>query len=174
MINRYSWARRVLAAVGLFAWAGWVGAVSVGDAAPDFHLPGLRDNVKLAALQGKLVYLDFWASWCGPCKQSFPWMNELQARFGAQGLQVIAVNVDTNADDARRFLADVPARFTVAFDTQGDTPRRYAIKGMPTSVLITPDGKVMHVHSGFRPEDRAALELQIQQALTTAARRTTP
>jgi thiol-disulfide isomerase/thioredoxin len=148
--------------------------LSPGDAAPDFKLSGTKDAVQLSALSGKVVYLDFWASWCGPCKQSFPWMNALQARFGPQGLQVVAVNVDAQAADAKQFLASNPAHFEVAFDASGDTPRRYAIKGMPTSVLIAPDGKVIWVHAGFRAEDRAELESQIAQALARFPRKTAP
>jgi len=156
---------RCVAWLGLSALTGAALAVTPGEAAPDFALQGLRDSVRLSAQRGKLIYLDFWASWCGPCKQSFPWMNELQSRYGSQGLQVLAVNVDADLPDARRFLAEVPAQFTVAFDSRGETPRRYAIKGMPTSVLIGPDGRVLFVHSGFRPEDRALIENQINQAL---------
>lgn len=136
--------------------------------APDFDLGGPAGRVQLSALRGKVVYLDFWASWCGPCRQSFPWMNEIQAKLGPRGLQVVGINVDARTPDAERFLSEVPARFTVAFDPKGETPRRYAIKGMPTSVLIGADGRIRFVHSGFRPEDRAALEAQLQQALAQA------
>lgn len=120
-------------------------AVEAGQAAPDFDLPGRLGAVKLGDFKGKTVYLDFWASWCGPCKQSFPWMNEMQSRYGAKGLRVVGINVDQKTDDAKAFLNDNPARFDVAFDQPGKTPRTYAIKGMPTSVLIGPDGKVLMV-----------------------------
>ena len=140
-------------------------ALEKGAPAPQFDLPGLDGAIKLAKLQGKVVYVDFWASWCGPCRQSFPWMNEMQARYGAKGLQVVGVNVDAKTDDARQFLAATPARFAIAFDPQGATPRSYGIKGMPSSVLIGPDGKVLLEHSGFREADRAELESKIQSAL---------
>jgi cytochrome c biogenesis protein CcmG/thiol:disulfide interchange protein DsbE len=142
------------------------GAVEVGQSAPDFDLAGSLAAVKLSDYKGKTVYLDFWASWCGPCKQSFPWMNEMQSRYGAKGFRVLGVNVDQKTDDAKAFLKDTPARFDVAFDQTGKTPKSYAIKGMPTSVLIGADGKVISVHSGFKPEQRAELETQIQQALS--------
>lgn len=140
-------------------------AVEVGQPAPDFELPGRAGTVRLSDYKGKTVYLDFWASWCGPCKQSFPWMNELQGRYAAKGLQVVGINVDQKAGDAQAFLKDVPANFDVAFDAVGKSPRLYAIKGMPTSVLIGPDGKVLSMHSGFKSESRAELEQQIKQAL---------
>jgi thiol-disulfide isomerase/thioredoxin len=142
-------------------------AIEPGTAAPEIALAGAQGPVSLAALKGKVVYVDFWASWCGPCRQSFPWMNALQARYAAKGLQVVGVNVDARRADADRFLAEVPATFAIGFDAQGDTPRRYAIKGMPTSVLIGADGKVIQVHNGFRDEDRKALEAAIDGALAT-------
>jgi thiol-disulfide isomerase/thioredoxin len=140
-------------------------ALDKGAPAPQFDLPGLDGAVKLAKLQGKVVYVDFWASWCGPCRQSFPWMNDMQAKYGAKGLQIVGVNVDAKSDDARQFLTATPARFAIAFDPQGATPRSYGIKGMPSSVLIGPDGKVLLEHSGFREADRAELESKIQSAL---------
>jgi len=121
----------------------------------------------LAQYKGKTVWLDFWASWCGPCKQSFPWMNSLQQRFAAQGLQVLAVNVDSNSADAQRFLAEHPAQFAVSFDPSGQGPKAYQIKGMPTSVLIGPDGRVLWQHSGFRESDLAEMEQKIRNALET-------
>ncbi|WP_229260089.1 TlpA family protein disulfide reductase [Duganella aquatilis] len=140
-------------------------ALEKGAPAPQFDLPGVDGAIKLAKLQGKVVYVDFWASWCGPCRQSFPWMNEMQAKYGAKGLQIVGVNVDAKSDDARQFLTATPARFAIAFDPQGATPRNYGIKGMPSSVLIGPDGKVLLEHSGFREADRAELESKIQSAL---------
>lgn len=133
-------------------------AADKGGIAPAFELPGRDTAVKLAAYRGKVVYLDFWASWCGPCRQSFPWMNELQSKFGNQGLQVIAVNVDTKSEDARRFLEKNPANFVIAFDHGGATPRDFGIKGMPSSVVIGPDGKIIFEHAGFKEADRAELE----------------
>ncbi len=153
----------VLALTALLTWP--VTAVEVAQAAPEFDLPGHLAAVKLSDYKGKTVYLDFWASWCGPCKQSFPWMNDMQTRYGAKGLRVVGINVDQKTDDAREFLKDTPAGFDVAFDTSGKTPKSYAIKGMPTSVLIGPDGRVISVHSGFKDAQRTELEKQIKQAL---------
>jgi thiol-disulfide isomerase/thioredoxin len=143
-------------------------ALEPGQSAPDIELPGATVAPRLAGLKGRVVYLDFWASWCGPCRQSFPWMNEMQEKYGAQGLQVIAVNVDASRSDADQFLNDVPARFALAFDPKGDGARRVGIKGMPTALLIGGDGKVVKVHQGFRPQDRAELEALVVAALSAA------
>ena len=140
-------------------------AVETGQAAPAFELPGRTGAVRLSDFKGKTVYLDFWASWCGPCKQSFPWMNDMQARYGSKGLQVVGINLDQKRGDAQAFLNGTPANFEVAFDDAGKIPLGYAIKGMPTSLLIGPDGKVLMVHNGFKDADRAELERQIKQAM---------
>jgi len=156
---------RMLAAAAALAAAGQAMALEPGQAAPAFSLNGPAGTVKLEHYQGKLVYIDFWASWCGPCRQSFPWMNEMQARYGGQGLQVVGINVDAKTDDARNFLNATPASFVIAFDPNGTAPRNYGVKGMPSSVLIGPDGKVLYEHSGFRPADRSVLEARIKTAL---------
>lgn len=163
--------RRSAAVIGLLsALCLNAHALERGQPAPDLKLAGLQGPVTLAAAKGKVVYLDFWASWCGPCKQSFPWMNEMQKKYGARGLQVIAVNLDAKRDDADQFLKQNPANFTIGFDATGDSPRRFAVKGMPTSLLIGPDGQVIQQHSGFRDDERSQLEAAIVDALNKASR----
>jgi thiol-disulfide isomerase/thioredoxin len=154
-----------VAAVVLALGAATASALDKGATAPQFELAGKDGAVQLARYRGKVVYVDFWASWCGPCRQSFPWMNEMQARYGARGLQVIGVNLDAKSADAHQFLAENPARFAIAFDPAGATPRAYGIKGMPSSVLVGPDGTVLSEHAGFKAADRAELEKRIQAAL---------
>ncbi len=141
-------------------------ALSVGDVAPAFELPGDAVPIKLSAYKGKVVYVDFWASWCGPCKQSFPWLNEMQSKYGAKGFQVIGINVDAKTADAKVFLNEVPAKFTVAYDDKGVTPKQFGIKGMPSSILLDASGKIIAQHTGFRDSDKAQLEQAIQQALS--------
>lgn len=154
-----------LVAIAATVLAVQVGAVEVGQVAPDFDLPGSAGPVKLAALKGKVVYVDFWASWCGPCRQSFPWMNEMQAKYGAQGLTVVGINVDKKRADADSFLKNTPAQFTVAYDDKGTTPTAYQIKGMPSSYLVDRNGKIIATHAGFRAEDSAAIEAKLRAAL---------
>jgi thiol-disulfide isomerase/thioredoxin len=153
------------AALALATMSGAVAAAAVGQNAPDFDLPGAGNAVSLSALRGKVVYVDFWASWCAPCKQSFPWLNEMQARYRGHGFEIVGINVDARRSDADQFLAQVSARFTLAFDPHGDTPERYAAKGMPTSFLIGRDGTIVATHVGFRVEDQGRLEGEIRRAL---------
>ena len=108
-------------------------ALDVGNTVPTFSLESNRGKLDSASLKGKLVYIDFWASWCVPCKQSFPWMNEMHAKYADRGLQVLAINVDAKTADAEKFLTQVPAKFQIAFDATGQTPKQFAVKGMPSS-----------------------------------------
>lgn len=140
-------------------------AFEPGEQATDFTLPGKTGVLKLSDMKGSVIYLDFWASWCGPCRQSFPWMNRIQAKFKDKGFRVLAVNLDAKTDQAMKFLSQVPADFTVAFDSKGQTSRVYGVKGMPTSVLIDRSGKVLWQHAGFNSADTQELEQKIQAAL---------
>jgi thiol-disulfide isomerase/thioredoxin len=133
-----------------------------GQPAPAFSLPGIAAPVNLNAYLGKVVYLDFWASWCGPCKKSFPWMNNLQAKYAAKGLKVIAVNLDAEQADAKQFLETTPAMFDIAFDPKGMVAQQYHVRGMPTSLLIGRDGKIVEQHAGFNDFTQAVLEQEIQ------------
>ena len=143
--------RFVLAALAL-SWANIAPAATV-------------DFPDLATLRGKVVYIDFWASWCGPCRQSFPWMAQLHGSLAKEGLVILAVNVDQERADADRFLASYAAPFNVVFDPKGTQAERYHVKGMPTSVLIGRDGKVLMTHEGFRIKERDSLEKTIRAAL---------
>jgi cytochrome c biogenesis protein CcmG, thiol:disulfide interchange protein DsbE len=145
-------------------------ALDAGQAAPDIELAAGSGAQRLSALKGKLVYVDFWASWCGPCRQSFPWMNEMQGKYGAQGLQIVGINLDAKRADADQFLAQLPAKFALSFDAKGDTAKRFGVKGMPTSVLIGSDGTVLAVHQGFKDDDRKALEAKFASALGALAK----
>lgn len=149
----------------LLLWPLAALGVEPGEPAPAFELPGSAGIVRLADLRGKTVYLDFWASWCGPCRQSFPWMNEMQARYRDKGLKVLGINVDKRASDAAKFLEKTPAQFDIAYDAAGSAPRAYGVKAMPSSVLIGPDGKVLAVHRGFTEAEAAEREARIRQAL---------
>jgi thiol-disulfide isomerase/thioredoxin len=119
----------------------------------------------LSVLKGRVVYVDFWASWCTPCRESFPWMNELQRRLGKDGLEIIAVNMDQVRGDADTFLVQFAPEFHVAFDPKGTLAGKYHVRGMPTSVLLDRDGKTVFIHEGFRTKERGDLEQQIISAL---------
>lgn len=156
---------RLCCVLALLVSASGATAIEKGQIAPDFELQGRSSMLKLSSLHGTVVYLDFWASWCGPCQLSFPWMNEIHRRFAAEGLRVVAIGLDQKPADSQAFLTRNSADFDVLFDPQATTPRAYGVKAMPTSVLIGRDGRILHRHSGFRLNDRAELERLIQLAL---------
>lgn len=141
--------------------------VVVGQAAPAVRLPELSGagEVSLESLRGKVVYLDFWASWCGPCRVSFPLLEQLREELGPDGFEVLAINVDEVESDARRFLSEVPVSYPVVRDADGITPQTFGILGMPTGYLIDRQGIVREVHQGFRKSDGAKLRTAVVELL---------
>ena len=119
----------------------------------------------LGTLRGRVVYLDFWASWCGPCRQSFPWMQTLKNTYEDRGLTIVAVNLDANRVDAEKFLNQFKPTFEVRFDPDGKLAEIYKIKSMPSSVLIDRHGVARFTHMGFRPVDGAVYEAQLRELL---------
>lgn len=140
------------------------GAPAAGSPAPRFTLATRTGTVCLDSLRGQVVLVDFWASWCGPCKSSFPWMRDVYQRYSAKGLAIVAVNLDKSRSSADDFLLDHPSPFTVAFDPSGATAKAYKVWGMPTSFLIGRDGTVLLAHSGFDPRRAGEVEAAIQKA----------
>ncbi|MGJ8686304.1 MAG: TlpA family protein disulfide reductase [Spongiibacteraceae bacterium] len=141
-----------IALLGLLLWAGTSQAAEVAD----FDLKNYR---------GKLVYLDFWASWCGPCRASFPFMNKLRADY-QQDLVVVSVNVDEQRDDAAKFLREFPASFPVFYDPKGSLASKYQVRGMPSSYLFNRRGDLIKQHSGFNSKTPTLIRSDIDRALT--------
>jgi peroxiredoxin len=138
-------------------------AVDVGNKAPDFQLPQLEKDIKidLAGLRGKIVLVDFWASWCGPCRESLPQYQKLYSSLARSDFEIVAVNLDEDLNDARKFLAAHPVTYSVVRDAAGDVPKAFGVVGMPTSYLIDRNGIVRLVNQGFKPEDIATLRATI-------------
>lgn len=129
--------------------------------APSFAAAPLN----LAAYRGRVVYLDFWASWCGPCKQSFPWMQSMNDTYARRGLVVLAVDLDRHKHNAARFLAAFKPDFHILYDPSGSLAARYKVQGMPTSLVIDRQGKVRYRHIGFMPADADHYERQVETLL---------
>ncbi len=126
-------------------------------------------DLDLSAYRGKVVYLDFWASWCTPCRLSFPWMNEIQQSYGRSGLVVIGVNVDHDRALADEFLRASSPDFKIVYDPNGAIASQYNFRDMPTSVLIGRDGKVHFTHDGFFPAKESAYAADILTLLNQKA-----
>ena len=127
-------------------------------------LAGTGQSVSLDQYRGKVLYLDFWASWCTPCLLSFPFMNQLQR--SSPGVQVLAVNMDEKPADARAFLAAHPAVFSVANGPNAKCAKDLGVATMPTSFLIDRSGIVRSIHAGFRPGDAALLRAKVEELLS--------
>ncbi|MBL0062944.1 MAG: TlpA family protein disulfide reductase [bacterium] len=112
-------------------------------------------------------YLDFWASWCDPCRQSFPWMNEMHNQFADSGLVIIAVNVDRDREKADKFLEKNPVNFMIGFDSEGTLAKSYDVKGMPSTYIIDRKGQLVTSHIGFRDKDKGELQTKIVEALNS-------
>lgn len=126
---------------------------------------GSPGRLDLAQYQGKVVVLDFWASWCGPCRRSFPWLNEMHAKYAEDGLVVVGVNLDASKDDAAAFLEEFPAAFGIHFDPGAVLATEYGVEAMPSSYVIGRDGEIKASHRGFRIKQQAEYEAILVEAL---------
>lgn len=133
--------------------------------APVFSVAADAGKLNLSDFRGKVVYLDFWASWCGPCRASFKWLNEAQEKYGAKGLVVIAINVDKEKELAAQFLKENPAKFHIGYDPEGSVAQTYQLKSMPSSYMIDRRGQLRVTHAGYRAKDNNALDEEIKGLL---------
>jgi cytochrome c biogenesis protein CcmG/thiol:disulfide interchange protein DsbE len=123
------------------------------------------DAFSLDAYREQVVWLDFWASWCTPCRRSFPWMNDIVERYADEGLVVVGVNVDKERELADEFLRETPASFSIVYDPEGALAEQFEVLGMPSSYLIDRNGEVIATHIGFRRDERENYEASIRAAL---------
>ncbi|MCX8049499.1 MAG: TlpA family protein disulfide reductase [Methylohalobius sp.] len=135
-----------------------------GEGMPGCRLTDLNGHAQTLP-QGKVVYLDFWASWCSSCAHSFPFMNALTEDLGKRGLAVVAVNLDENLQEAKAFLDRHPPRFFVLLDPHGECARAFSVEGMPATYLIDRTGQVRYRHIGFRPGDSKVLKAKVEELL---------
>ncbi len=159
---------QMLALMALTAASNSAWAVEEGDTAPIFDLPSIYADhpaISTASLEGKTVYVDFWASWCAPCLTSLPLYNDMYHKYKDQGLEIVAINVDNPIEDGLDFLLDTPLDFLIPADPDGEAAELFEVIGMPTSYLIEPDGTVKLVHMGFRSGDIEMIEEAIQDSL---------
>ena len=122
-------------------------------------------ELDLESHRGKVVYLDFWASWCKPCRESFPWMNDLLAKYPSDRFTVITINLDAEPREMQRFLEKVPARFDVYHDASGAIAEKFQLEGMPTSYLIDSNGEIVSKHIGFYSSKKQDYEREIEELL---------
>ena len=139
----------------------------LGDPAPGFSLPLLSGSglISLSELEGKTVYIDFWASWCGPCRQSLPLYEVMNESLPQDKFRLVAINLDENRDDALRFLEQHPVSYIVAFDPEGVSASSWGIKAMPSSFLVNPRGEIVKEWIGFHPSHIEEIEDEIRSLI---------
>ncbi|MCZ8130893.1 MAG: TlpA disulfide reductase family protein [Steroidobacteraceae bacterium] len=135
--------------------------------APDFTLPqrGATAPVQLSKLRGQVVMINFWASWCGPCRQEFPILDEMYRKYRPMGFNLLAVNVEPDPKDADRFLAKTPASFPILLDAKNELSKLYNVNAMPTTVLVDRKGNLRWVHRGYKPGDENEYLNQVRALL---------
>lgn len=152
----------------LLLWAGSPAvAVQGGQVAPDCPSIFINDTeqIKLSDFRGKVLLIDFWATWCPPCLKSMPFFNSLHNQLQPQGLEIVAINVDEDTQLARQFLKKYPVDYKMGFDPEGNCPSIYNVKAMPSSYLIDKAGKIYHIHLGYRDGDQEEIRQKITALL---------
>jgi thiol-disulfide isomerase/thioredoxin len=144
-------------------------ALAPGEVPPAIDMPDRAGTqVDLDGLKGKVVLIDFWASWCGPCRQEMPVLEALHKKYADQGLVIVGVNIDNNSKKMNNFLKGSPASFRIVHDRKLDVAAKYEPATMPSSYFIGRDGKIRYVHEGFRKQDAGELETRIKSLLAEA------
>lgn len=132
--------------------------ISFADTLSDFES-------QVARHKGKVIYVDFWASWCIPCRKSFPWMNDMQAKYADKNFTILSVNLDAESDLAEKFLKETPAQFPIFYDPKGKVARAFKLKGMPSSFIMNKEGKIVSTHVGFTEEKQQQYQQEIVNLL---------
>jgi peroxiredoxin len=156
------------ALAALFACVSLSGATSAGApaAAPDFRLPvRAGGELALSSLRGQVVMINFWASWCGPCRQEFPALDQIYRKYKPMGFTLVGINVESEKTDAERFLGQQSVSFPILFDPDNQVSGQYGVRAMPTTVLVDRQGRLRWVHMAFKPGDEAKYVEQVRAAL---------
>ncbi len=155
----------ILSATALLAFVAYTGGNANNAVAPTFSGKTAEGRlINLADYKGKVVLLDFWASWCAPCREEFPFLVKLHEKAKKGNFTVIAINVDTEVAKMKSFLSKLEAQpsFPIISDTQGKIPEMFALKGMPTTILIDKKGVVRYRHTGFTEVEKEKLVAEVK------------
>ncbi|MDJ0831970.1 MAG: TlpA disulfide reductase family protein [Gammaproteobacteria bacterium] len=139
-------------------------AASLDGAAPDFTLKSMSGkNLKLSELSGNVVLLNFWASWCGPCRTEMPLLNDLHNKYEALGFTVLGVNVEQETELAKSFIAKSPVDFPILLDKTNKVSKMYDVIAMPTTVMIDRDGNMRYLHKGYQVGDEKKYKKMVKK-----------
>jgi len=157
---------RFLLPVILLVMAGQVNAVMLQDEAPDFTLENLAGgNMRLEEYRGQVVLINFWASWCGPCRQEMPILDRLHHRYVDTGFAVLGINVEGEADPAQEIVDRTKVTFPILIDDGQKVSEMYNLEAMPSTVVVDRDGVVRYIHRGYKPGDEAKYVEVVKQLI---------
>ncbi|MEM6583842.1 MAG: TlpA disulfide reductase family protein [Pseudomonadota bacterium] len=155
----------IVVALALFVWVGasaW-GASSSGPAANFTLKSDSGENIRLSEYRGQVVLINFWASWCGPCRQEMPELDLLHQRYTDLGFTVFGVNVEQDRKMADKILRDIPVTFPILFDDENTVSELYDVDAMPVTVLVDRNGDIRYMHRGYKPGYELQYETQIKE-----------
>lgn len=158
--------KKNLLLVGLVVCSSF-GVLSVkADQAPDFTLPAnTGKNLKLSEQRGNVVMLNFWASWCGPCRQEMPLLDAMSQRYSAAGFVLLGVDVEEDNTDAKKIIKDLKISYPILFDTENKVSKLYSVETMPTTVMIDKKGQIRFINHGYKPGDENKYREQIRELI---------
>jgi peroxiredoxin len=159
-----SWINQVLFAIVALLCVTQLTAATLSGPAPDFTLKSSNGaNIKLSELRGQVVMINFWASWCGPCRQEMPLLDQLYQRYQPMGFTLLGVNVEEDSRAADKVLKEIPVSFPVLYDKKNQVSESYQVRAMPSTFLIDRDGKVRYLHKGYQPGYEEEYQQQIRE-----------
>ncbi|GLS25665.1 thiol:disulfide interchange protein [Marinibactrum halimedae] len=142
--------------------------VEVGETAPKFTLPDIHQStsITLDSYKGKIVLVDFWASWCGPCRKSLPFFTDLKKEHANKPFEILAINLDESAEDGKDFLKKINTNYPILYaGADSNLPQKYGVEAMPTSFIIDAQGKIWLIHKGMKDNDKSVVRYHIKEAL---------
>ncbi|MFT5506696.1 MAG: peroxiredoxin [Gammaproteobacteria bacterium] len=141
-------------------------SADISGPAPDFTLKAMKGgNVKLSELAGNVVLINFWASWCGPCREEMPLLNDLHNKYKPLGFTVLGVNVEEQSDPAIDFINDTPVDFPIIFDKKNQVSQLYKVVAMPTTVVVDRDGNMRFLHQGYKSGDEVSYRKMVKRLI---------
>jgi thiol-disulfide isomerase/thioredoxin len=160
------WIKRAVFFVSLLLLAGRVCAAVLSGPAPDFTLKSRGgENIKLSELRGQVVMVNFWASWCGPCRQEMPLLEQLYQRYQPLGFTLLGVNVEEDSAAADKVLREIPVSFPILYDNRNKVSNSFQVKAMPSTIMIDRDGRMRYLHSGYQPGYEDEYQQQIRELI---------
>ena len=165
MNNLMQWLKHAVRAAGfagLFMTTG-VNAGADGGPAPDFALKSHSgENLRLSEFRGEVVMINFWASWCGPCRQEMPLLDELYTQYQPLGFTILGVNVEEDPSKAKQLLKESPVNIPILYDDKSEVSKLYKVVAMPSTVLVDRDGNVRYLHQGYKPGYEESYQQQVR------------